>query len=391
MVMLIDATPPKKKATTTTKQSNQSIKAQTFGKETEFQSASKERIICKCPTFVWGVAVTCEDFFPAATFNPLLSTRHWPERSVDTFFCQEVQRQRLFCIISICFIYIIHGSSQKHLKIIFSSLLNFQGHVLTSFQRKKRINSPRRHEVTILPISWLLFGSKGISCATTNLDIRYNLVNKRDGPPDFFFIGRIKVLFATQHLRILHVGQTVWLHSETKDDVTGSCSVIFARPFDFGLLSGRLFLGKFPITSRVRWFLLIHSWHRFATYCSVKSFCFRLSWGGKEFQNEHLQNHQVVVCLRKCTIPYHLLLGELWLTGHVSCSKFAKPFLWIRRCHHQNLSAGEDDKQGGFKDFFVKKIHIQNTGKTFSPTKLTLSHHLLASFSVKMMPRSSHF
>ena len=65
-------------------------------------------------------------------------------------------------------------------------------------------------------------------------------------PPIFFSIGRIKVLFATQHLRILHVGQTVWLHSETKNDVTGSCSVIFARPFDFGLLSGRLFLGNFP-------------------------------------------------------------------------------------------------------------------------------------------------
>ena len=55
--------PPKKKTTTTTtKQSNQSIKVQTFGKETEVQSASKERVICKCPTFVWGVAVTCEDF-----------------------------------------------------------------------------------------------------------------------------------------------------------------------------------------------------------------------------------------------------------------------------------------------------------------------------------------
>ena len=120
--------------------------------------------------------------------NPLLSTRHWPERSVDTFFCQEVQRQRLFCIISIFFIYIIHGSSQKHLKKRFFFVLELPGSCFNvAFQRKKRINSPRRHEVTILPISWLLFGSKGISCATTNLDIWYNRVNKRDGPPDFFF------------------------------------------------------------------------------------------------------------------------------------------------------------------------------------------------------------
>ena len=48
---------------------------------------------------------------------------------------------------------------------------------------------------------------------------------------------------------------------------------------------------------------------------------------------------------------YHLPLGELWLTGHDLCSEFAKPFLSaIRRCHHQSLSAGEDDKQGGFTD-----------------------------------------
>lgn len=247
-----------------------------------------------------------------------------------------------------------------------SSFLNFQGHVLT----------------------WLSSGKNG---STPPGDMRSlfcqfhgcSLVAREYHVPQLIWI--YDIIEATSVTAPRNFFPQVGLRCYLQHNISGFC--MLAKQFGYILkrrmtsrdhaalflldhlildyYRGGCFWEKIPITSRVRWFLLIHSWHRFATYCSVKSFCFRLSWGGKEFQNEHLQNHQVVVCLRKCTIPYHLLQGQLWLTGHVSCSKFAKPFLWIRRCHHQNLSAGEDDKQGGFKVFFVKKSIFKTLGRLF--------------------------
>ena len=136
--------PPPAKKKKQQQQQNKAIKAskcKPLAKKQRFKVLQRKGLFANVQPLFEG-SLSLVKILKAATFNPLLSTRHWLERSVDTFFCQEVQRQRLFCIIFYILIYIIHRSSKKHLKNMFSSFLNFQGHVLTWLSSGKNGSTP---------------------------------------------------------------------------------------------------------------------------------------------------------------------------------------------------------------------------------------------------------
>ena len=143
MVMLIDATPPQKKKQQQ-QQQNKAIKAskcKPLAKKQRFKVLQRKGLFANVQPLFEG-SLSLVKIFKGRNLQPLAFNATLTGAERWHFLLSGSPKTTTFLYYFYILIYIIHGSSQKHLKNIFSSFLNFQGHVLTWLSSGKNGSTP---------------------------------------------------------------------------------------------------------------------------------------------------------------------------------------------------------------------------------------------------------